>query len=147
MIEKLINEHGSAEIMEKRLALMKEEAAVVERRCADLESANASLSGDLTKAHQKIEQLTKALGEASPAPEELLNDFEIQILLNISGHLGGAIARGISHDTTIPQIKVDYFLQCLEEGGYIIGRHSRIEESSYEMDQRGREYLIRSNLV
>jgi hypothetical protein len=54
LIEKLINEHGNAEIMEKRLVLFKEQAAAIDQRNGRLESENAELKRALELSRESV---------------------------------------------------------------------------------------------
>lgn len=47
LLEKLINEHGSSTILKERLGLVQAQYAALERRCADLETENATLQAKL----------------------------------------------------------------------------------------------------
>ena len=42
-LDKLITEHGSAAVLDKHLAFVKEQAQALERRVAELETENATL--------------------------------------------------------------------------------------------------------
>jgi hypothetical protein len=67
MIEKLINERGSAAIMEKRLVLIKEQAEVVDRKNQELTRENAELKKENADLKVKLAAAIKA--------EEFVEEF------------------------------------------------------------------------
>jgi hypothetical protein len=66
LIEKAINEHGSAEILKERLALAKDEFVALDRKASELERAIGKLEAklereqfDRDKAQQELQRLQK----------------------------------------------------------------------------------------
>ena len=60
-LEKLINEHGSAVILEKHVALLKEQIGLLEKRNEELERQNSQLTEKLGKAEQELARLKSPL--------------------------------------------------------------------------------------
>jgi len=145
LIEKLINEHGSAEIMEKRLVLFKEQVVAVEERSNKVQSENKRLKDELALALEEQDRLRAELAKHSssgidPTEEKLL------AAVGLDRH-GGMSAARLAGRLSIDPIRVEYFLGKLEKEGYIIGQHFLGGASLYSIGQRGREFLIKRGLV
>jgi hypothetical protein len=79
-IEKLINEHGSAEIMEKRLVLFKEQAAAIDARANELQTENSRLSRELQAARAEMEQLRNQIAAQQTSQLETGAEQLLQLL-------------------------------------------------------------------
>lgn len=56
LIEKLINEHGSATILREHLGLLKAQHAALEARCRDAQAKQAQLERDLAQCQARADQ-------------------------------------------------------------------------------------------
>lgn len=68
LVEKLINEHGSATILRERLGLLREQCAAQQRLCADLQAENRELKATLDQSQRRaaaLEQELQALKAAT----------------------------------------------------------------------------------
>lgn len=69
LLEKLINEHGSAAVLREHIGLMKAQQAALEARCRDVEAKNAQLERDLAQHKARADQAEQALrASAAGAP-------------------------------------------------------------------------------
>ncbi len=88
MLEKLINEHGSANILKERLGLkddqitsLKHEFSSLTQEIADLKTENKDLNISLNQANNEIKRIQQII-EASTTSDgvEKLGDVELQII-------------------------------------------------------------------
>lgn len=63
LIDKLINEHGSSNILRDRLELVKEEYQRLESKCSELQSENGALSTELEQERERANQLQEELDQ------------------------------------------------------------------------------------
>jgi len=89
LAEKLINERGSAAIMEKRLLLIKEEAAALEKKNSDLTREVERLSKENAELNRKLAAATKA--------EEFVEEFGAAFRRKPDGSFHEAIYCPIHH--------------------------------------------------
>jgi hypothetical protein len=144
LIEKLINERGSAEIMEKRLVLFKEQAAAVDERNMKLESENAELKHTLITVTKERDELLANLRQFTKSDE--LDQTEkdlLKALTTISEVNAQTLANRVGTDL----VRAEYYLQKLEQEEYIYGQHFVGGASLYSLGQRGREFLIKNRLI
>jgi len=59
LFNKLIVEHGSAEVQGKHIALVRDQLALADKRILDLESENTVLTSKLKNAETTIQKLTE----------------------------------------------------------------------------------------
>src|SRR6266567_2170886 len=69
MIEKLINEHGSANIMKERLVLVKEQAEALDRKNQELTGANQELMRENAELKKENANLKAKVASATKAEE------------------------------------------------------------------------------
>ena len=88
MLEKLINEHGSAKILKERLGLkddqitsLQQEFSTLTQENTDLKTENENLNVSLNQANKEIQRLQEII-EPSAKPDhiEKFSDVESQIL-------------------------------------------------------------------
>lgn len=60
-IDKLINEHGSSNILRYRLEIVKDEYQRLESKCSDLQSENGALSTELEQERERANQVQEGL--------------------------------------------------------------------------------------
>jgi hypothetical protein len=89
LAEKLINERGSAPVMEKRLLLIKEEAAVLERK-------NGEMACDIERFSKENAELKRMLAAATKA-EEFVEEFGAAFKRKPDGTLHEAVYCPIHH--------------------------------------------------
>lgn len=53
----------------------------------------------------------------------------------------------LAHHLNMPVPKVDYYILQLEEREFIYGSHSMMADSTYQLAQNGKEYLIKSGIM
>jgi len=144
LIEKLNNEHGSAEIMEKRLVLFKEEAAAIERRNSTLETENENLKRAFDAVTKERDQLRADLARITKSDE--IDQTEKDLLQALT-KMSEVNARTLANHVGTDLVRAEYYLQKLEQDGYIYGQHFLGGASLYSLDHRGREFLIQNRLI
>lgn len=60
-IDKLINEHGSSNILGSRLEIVKEEYQRLDSKCSDLQSENGALSTELEQERERANRVQEGL--------------------------------------------------------------------------------------
>jgi len=63
LLEKLINEHGSATILKEHLGLVQAQHTALERRCRDLEAENAALRLEIGEYQDQIKAVQTVAGK------------------------------------------------------------------------------------
>jgi predicted transcriptional regulator len=144
LIEKLINEHGSAEIMEKRLVLFKEQATAIDQRNSKLESENAEVRRALEAVTKERDQLRAHLAQITKSNE--LDETE-KNLLKVLTTIDGVSAKTLATQAGTDLVRAEYYLHKLEQEEYIYGQHFMGGASLYSLAQRGREFLIKNQLI
>lgn len=64
LLEKLINEHGSATILKEHLRLVQAQYTALERRCGDLDAENAALRLEVRKYQDQVNAIQTVTGKA-----------------------------------------------------------------------------------
>jgi hypothetical protein len=144
LIEKLINEHGSAEIMEKRLVLFKEQAAAIDQRNSILESESAELKRALDAVTKERDQLQAHVAQITKSDE--LDETEKKLLKALAA-LDAVNAQTMAMRAGTDLVRVEYYLHKLEQEEYIYGQHFIGGASLYSLGQRGREFPIKNRLI
>jgi predicted nuclease with TOPRIM domain len=151
-IEKLINEHGSANILRERLALAKEQYEDLEKKFLEsqqknksfvdqiklLEEENDKLKEENKKLKTKLEELTKTNGGKLSEPEE-----NILCLLSSCERLTPEV---IASKLGLNLTKTEYYLERMRNK-YVSAYDYTSGPSKYILNQEGREYLIENNLI
>jgi len=151
MLEKLINEHGSANILKERLGLkdeqissLKDEYSSLVQENTNLKRENEQLKTSFDQAQQEIEGLKKIIdsGTKVSSPPEL-SDIAINIMKQLF-NTGDEIttdefASSLGIQNGIVQYHIDILLEIefVGEGPIIIE-----EPQTYYLTKLGRKHLI-----
>jgi hypothetical protein len=158
-IEKLITEHGSAQILRERIQLVKDQHDKLERdlaaankRMAALEQENASLQAKLDgsrgrSTHRRTLPLASTANERLPAERE-------SVLAFMTGRSDNTEATDVSAGLGIGVEHAKFHLEALKGEGLLHSTHYAGLPSmgigaadSYELSQPGREYLYTHGLL
>ena len=151
LIDKLINERGSANIMKDRLGLKDDELAAMQRELSsvidsysNLESENKQLKISLDTAHQEVDRLNEIIKASTESQSnEKLDEVKENILktfFNVNGHAG--IAHLSSH-LSIDKGLVQYHIDILKENKLIdLGPLMINSPATYKLSKAGRKYVV-----
>lgn len=151
-IERLINEHGSANILRERLALAADKYDVLEEKVASLGEENAKLRSenqrlqlDKNKLREEIEGLRQQLGNdrrAGLTPDE---EAIIKLLANRAHSL---TSQQIASHMEIHRTKAEHFLHKLYDNNYVgmAGNYST-GQTTYFLYPKGKEYAVEHGYV
>lgn len=156
MLEKLINEHGSANILKERLGLkddqilsLKSEYSSLVQENTDLKRENEHLKISIKQAEQEIERLNEIInpGTKTSSPVEL-NDIQINIMKQLFDAEDNITADEFAYSMGIQKGKIQYHIDILLETNFIDEGPIVIEEpQTYYLTKTGRKYLIENNLI
>jgi response regulator of citrate/malate metabolism len=150
LLERAINEHGSAMILRERLALAREQHDAVVR----------DLQAERDKYEAEAKRLTEQLGDAEAKARRLQQQLEtltttsglaeeetsiLKLLANTQRHLTALeVARHLAASLN----RVKYFLTELEKREFVGATHYYTGQASeYALAHKGREFLIHNNLI
>jgi len=123
LLEKWVNERGSANIMEKRLGLKDDEIAAMHRELSsllsehsNLQTKNEQLNASLDAANQKIERLQKIIDSAAQSKSgDKLDEVKGNILktlfeANKEAYIG-QLARHFQLQESVIQYHIDSLME------------------------------------
>jgi DNA-binding MarR family transcriptional regulator len=128
--------------------------SVLREKIATFESENAALQTEvaiLKDDKRKLEAENKRLKDEikSFTHTDDLHETEIKILVHLANLDGSDDEENIVASLKLGQTRTDYFLQSLWDKDYI--RRSAVlmsgQEVIYYLEQKGREYLIKNDLI
>ena len=127
-------------------AVLKEKITALETENASLKTENAILKDDLRQLRQEIQKLKESTANVSPSFE--LDETMERILIALAQPDEGVDKITLAGALRLSVPRVEYYLHILEEQDYIFGVHSYLGyESIYHLTQKGREFLIKKNLI
>lgn len=154
-IEKLITEHGSAQILRERLLLAKEQMADLERKNAELSQTVGAQLGRIAQLEHENRELRSQSG-AARAPRDVedcsLPDEEAKILKFLAEH-DGAGEDQVTQHLGLDKQMTKYHLQELNELELVSVRHyvqdmfSGPRSSEWHLSKEGRRYLVKNHLL
>jgi len=153
LIDRLITEHGSASILEKHIALLKDQATLIEKKLLLFESENRVLreenerykteNSHLDNENVDLKNKLKAQKQTSQdisLPEE---QKEILVLLANSDMMESKIIAAIGRGGE----SVRFDLEELREAELIESQHVPTLGPSFGLTQSGRRYLKKNGLL
>lgn len=149
MLEKLVNEHGSANILKERLGLKDDQITALQKEYADLmhensalKAENSNLSEELSKAHDEINTLKASASSGDQSGEAgALSDTESQILQWLFDTDAEVSAHQVAQQFGFKIGNVEYHLNNLLEQEYIYDLLSAYGHT-YHIDANGRKYIV-----
>ena len=151
-IDKLITEHGSANILRDRLLLAEDKYSALERKLAATESEKLRLQEHGKKQAEEIERLTselqrlKAEQAANQALPEILEDKKKGILIAVARFPDGTSLQRLVNEVHLHQVEAKQALAELSRDDYL-----RVvpfmSGPKYALSERGRKYLIDNKLL
>ena len=156
LLEKWVNEHGSANIMEKRLGLKDDEIAAMHRELSsllsdheDLQKKNEDLITSLNAAKQEIDRLEKALLSTSEYNiKKEPNEAQAKILENFFNDNNGYSISQLAQNFQLQESVVQYHIDCLIEYKLVqIGPALINKPRTYKITKKGRAYVVETNSI
>jgi len=149
-IEKLINEHGSANILKERIGLandkysaLEAKYAAAEKRIKVLESENQALEQNNNNLNAEIDnfktQQVKQDGDQLDKQKEA-------VLLFIANN-PDSTDQQIATNTGMGSEVAAFHIQEMEDNNLIYGSYAFNSDPRYSLDQGGRGYLIKRGLI
>lgn len=128
-------------------AVLREKITTFENEIAALKQENASLKDDKRELQAENKRLKDEIKSLTHTVD--LDDTEIKILVQLADPHRHHTAEGLRNQLQIHPTKLDYYLEGLEEKGYIRTPSLYVidEPMNYYIDQKGREFLIKNNLI
>ncbi|WP_146405347.1 hypothetical protein [Allorhodopirellula heiligendammensis] len=147
LLEKLINEHGSAAIRGDQIALLRDQLIATTKRRSELEAENTNLHEETKVLSQRIEDLETRLKELDHLT---FSEDHIRILEFLSTH-NLAIDTDIANSTDLPILTVQHHIDELRENKCVSGdscQHvadmaaGRRTPTRWSVEPRGRSVLF-----
>lgn len=134
--------------------VLKEKIAALEAKHASVETELAIKKDDLREAQAENKKLQAEVVKLKDeinrlAQEPDLHETEIKILVRLADPRGANYEESIAADLRLHPTRLDYYLQSLSEKDYIYSVSIMLadEPTEYHLDQKGREFLIKHNLI
>jgi len=151
LLEKWVNERGSANIMEKRLGLKDDEMAAIDRELtslmsehSQLKSENKDLNVSLNAANKEIGRLEKIIDSTAVSQRESeLDDVKKNILKALFEANSHATVSHLSAHFGIKESLVQYHIDDLKDKKLINFGPIRINSPiPYEISRAGRKHVV-----
>jgi len=126
-------------------ANLKEEVSTMEAKMASLEPENAILKDDLRKANIEIRKLKSQI---EGLPQIDLHETEVKLLRLIAKPGFQPYVQEFESVLPLEQERIKYHLQNLVDLQYISSnRTTRTLPERYELEQKGRDYLVQNKWI
>ncbi|MCU7795853.1 MAG: ArsR family transcriptional regulator [Candidatus Thiodiazotropha sp. (ex Myrtea spinifera)] len=151
LLEKWVNEHGSANIMEKRLGLKEDEIAAVHRELtslmsehSQLQSENEQLKASLKTAEQEIKRLNEIINSSAESQSSNeLDEVKANILKTLFKTNSHASISQLSSHLGIEGSLVQYHIDGLKENDLIAYGPLMVNSpATYRLSNNGRKYVV-----
>ena len=119
-------------------AVLRDKLQQLEQKYEELETENAQLKSENQRLNSKVKELTSS--------DELCED-EVRILKLLSSSGQELIVERIATSLDLNLTKAEYYLERLLDQDYIDAADYVGSSSEYYLIQKGREYLIKNNLI
>ena len=130
------------------LSVAKERLALAQEKYDALEAENKELKNQVETLENENAALKEQLSGLQPKGEGILEDIEIEILKLLGSGYGLELPAGvIAQRLNISVPKAEYYLQRLNENEYVYFPIIMGQEPEYSLDQKGREFLVRNDLI
>jgi regulator of replication initiation timing len=128
-------------------AVLRAKVSEAKEENASLKQENAFLKDDLRKAKAEIVKLKEEISRLTHT--ETLEENEVKILVWLADPNRHHIAEAMAPGLQIHPTRLAYYLEALENKGYLYESKVYIGGSPtlYYIDQKGREFLIKNNLI
>jgi len=129
-------------------AVLQEKIAAVEAKYAATETENAILKDDLRAAQKEITKLKEQVETFTHSDSEL-NSVEIKLLQYLPlAHIPNDV-EGLASYLTQEVTRIQYHLGRLEDKSYVVSAKVSIPgmRPPYVLTQKGREYLVKNDLL
>jgi len=129
----------------QQMLMLDKEFESLESKVTRLEAENLKLRAEVTPLKQEVERLKN---QSAPQDRGSLDETEVKILTHLS-QAGGRrpTAEEIAHHLGINPTRIEYFVNRLTEARFLNASYSSIDPTTYTLDQKGNEYLVKHNIV
>lgn len=126
----------------------KERLLLAQKKYDRLKTENRKLKDEVAKLQAENTNIKKQLEMLDNQKAGPLEEKEIEILKQLASVIGmGVTAAALSLRLNEPVPKLDYYLRHLNENEYVYSNLAVGQDPEYGLDQKGREYLIKNNLI
>ena len=130
------------------LSVAKERLALVQEKYDALEVENKQLKNKIEELQQQNTALREQLTALRPQGQGELEEMEVEILKLLGSGQGVELGAGpIASRLNITVPKAQYYLVSLNENEYIYCPAVIDEEPEYVLGQKGREFLVKNDLI
>ena len=137
-LDKLVTEHGSAQILRERLLLADEKYNKVEQERNSLATENQSLKDEIESLKARLESYETGA----------LLEIEEEILIAAAKIQGYAPPSDFARALSLSQTKAEYYVQNLVEKEFLESPMVIVHSHpGYKLSQLGKRYLIEKNLI
>lgn len=129
------------------VAVLRDKVLNLEAQKAALETEIAILKDDLREAQAENKRLKQEIESLTHTDD--LQEIEVKLLIRLASERRENYAQLLKTDLQLNQTRLDYLLQALTEKKYIYfyGLYMSSDPGEYHLTQKGREYLIKNNLI
>jgi regulator of replication initiation timing len=151
LLEKWVNERGSANIMEKRLGLKDDEITAMHRELtslisehSQLQSENEQLKVSLDTATQEAARLQKIINSATEAQSgDKLDEAKEQILKKFFETNSYFTTAQLSQSLSMDESLVQYHIDALKDSGLVIHGALRVNSPvTFKISSEGRKVVV-----
>ena len=128
---------------------LRERIKLAEERFKHVEDENKKLKKEVDKLSQENNELKSQLKPNDVPLKTELEDTEIDILKFLSkyNNRDGYPAKAIASELKINLTTAQYYLKKMADSDFLFGIFQMGSDTTYKLDQKGREYLVKNNII
>ncbi len=146
-LEKLINEHGSAQILRERLGLAADQYAALEKKATNLEAENQSLRQQVESLRKESTNLKQKMQNQADRPPDFTDDTH-KVLRYFFDQPGDHHVQELSRRVSLDRPMTEYHFDLLFGAGFIIQSVIGMGDSPpmCTITPEGRKYVVRTGI-
>lgn len=127
-------------------AVLREKVLNLESENAALQTENAILKGEIRKSQAENKRLTEEINRLTLKVE--LEETEIKILVHAGKSTDSFDVERVASTLQLKPVEVKYFVEELRKKGFVApASFIRGQPPRFRLDQKGREYIIKNDLI
>jgi predicted RNase H-like nuclease (RuvC/YqgF family) len=147
LLNKFIIEHGSAKIHKEHIALLKDQATLIEKDNSSLKTENVALKSENEQLKNETIELKKKLNTYEQSTHDIhLNEIEVKILVNLAKR-ESRTTKQISTKLNVAEAMITFCIVELKEKGMVNFQHVGTIGDCWSLEQKGRKYLVENGLL
>lgn len=151
-IERLITEHGSAEILRERLGLAADQSAALEQKLAECESERDSQQRQVAALKQEVANLKKMVATQTDRPTNF-DDNTHKVLRFFFDESADVYVDQVAQRLGLDRPMVEYHFDLLREADFITQTRMGVEglrggssPPMYGITAKGRKYVVKNGI-